>query len=201
MVVDGLLVASAAILMLDSRLRSALAAYVVFTGTTLWLSFTAESAVGIGIFAALAAIKLLIGPLAILWLVRRYRLPEYLAPSLPAVWRVALAAVAIVAGHAAGRMPAFAGIALAGTVFTALFASVATVALHRNLLAHIIGLLVLGSAITLAGAVFARGLPGAVELADTFDAVIATFVALAIARSLVAYDPLLDVRSLRSLRG
>jgi len=75
------------------------------------------------------------------------------------------------------------------------------VLLHRNLLAHVIGLLTLGSAITLAGAVFAPQLPGAIEIADTFDAVLATVVALAIARALIAYDPHLDIRSLRELRG
>jgi hydrogenase-4 membrane subunit HyfE len=75
------------------------------------------------------------------------------------------------------------------------------VIVFRNLLAHAIGLLVLGSAITLAGAVFAPSLPGAIEIADTFDAVVATIVALTIARAILAYDPHLDIRSLRELRG
>jgi hydrogenase-4 membrane subunit HyfE len=59
----------------------------------------------------------------------------------------------------------------------------------------------LGSAITLSGAVFAPGLPSAIEIADTFDAVVATVVALAIARALIGFDPQLDIRSLRELRG
>jgi hypothetical protein len=202
LVVELLLTASAAVLMLDSRLRPALAAYAVLTATTLWQSFPhAASPAALALFAALAAIKLVAGPLAIVALVRRYRVPEYLTPSFNTAWRVGFAALAVVAGHEAGRMTAFAHVPLAGAVFTAVFASVATVLLHRNLLAHVIGLLALGSAISLAGAVFAPGLSGAVELADTFDVVIATFVALAIARAILAYDPQLDVRSLRTLRG
>jgi len=89
----------------------------------------------------------------------------------------------------------------AGVVFYAVFTSMLIVLLHRNLLAHVIGLLMLGSAITLAGAVFAPGLPGAIEIADTFDAVIATVVALSLARALIAFNPNLDVRSMRELRG
>jgi len=201
-VVETLLIVAASALMLDSRLRSALAAYVAFTAITLTLSFPHHAApAALALFAAVAAIKLMLGPAAILLIVRRYGVPEYLAPSFGLAWRVAFAAVAIVAGHEVGRMTAFAGVHLAAVVFTALFSSVATVVLHRNLLAHAIGLLALGSSISLAGALFAPAMPGAVELADTFDAVIATFVALGIARALIAYDPTLDVRSLRSLRG
>jgi hydrogenase-4 membrane subunit HyfE len=73
--------------------------------------------------------------------------------------------------------------------------------MHRNLLAHVVGLLSLGSAITLAAAVFAPSLPGAIELAGTFDAVFATFIAIAVARAVILHDPRLDIRSLRGLRG
>jgi len=68
------------------------------------------------------------------------------------------------------------------------------VVLHHSLLAH-------GSAITLCGAVFAPGSPSAIEITDTFDAVIAAVVTLAIARALISFDPQLDIRSLRELRG
>ena|SRR5450631_3002435 len=68
------------------------------------------------------------------------------------------------------------------------------VVLHHSLLAH-------DSAITLCGAVFAPGSPSAIEITDTFDAVIAAVVTLAIARALISFDPQLDIRSLRELRG
>lgn len=200
--VEGLLIASSAVLMLDARLRTAIVAYVVFTATTLWWALPHSGDVrSLAIFAALAAIKLLAAPASLIFIVRRYGVPERLAPSFGVAWRVLLAVVAIVAGHEAGRMAAFAGVPLAGATFTAVFASVAVVVLHRNLLAHVIGLLALGSSIALAGSVFAAGLPAGIELADAFDVVLATFVALGVARALVGFDPKLDVRSLRSLRG
>ena len=200
--VEAVLIAAAAALMLGSHLRTALLAYVVFTAATLWLAVPhSHDPRAWTEFSLIAAIKVVVVPAAIAFIAHRYDVPEYLTPSFGAAWRVLLAAAAVVAGHEAGRMTAFSNLTLASAVFTAVFSSVATVALHRNLLAHVIGLLALGSSITLAGAAFAPGLSGGVELADTFDLVIATFVALAILRALVAYDPSLDVRSLRSLRG
>lgn len=202
MVVEGVLIASSAILMLDARLRTAIAAYVVFTATTLWLAFPhAADTRSLSIFIALTAIKLVAVPAALIFLVKRYNVPERLAPSFGAAWRVLIAVTAIVAGHESGHIAAFSGVALAGTGFTAIFASVGAIVLHRNLLAHVIGLLALGSSVSLAGSAFASGLPVGIELADTFDVVMATFVALGVARALIGIDPLLDVRSLRSLRG
>ena len=196
------MIASSAILMLGGRLRTAIAAYAAFTATALWLALPhAADTRSLAIFAALATIKLVVVPTALLLMVRRYGVPDRLAPSFGAALRILLAVVAIVAGHEAGRIAGFAGVALAGTTFTAIFASIGAIVLHRNLLAHVIGLLALGSSISLAGSAFASGLPAGVELADTFDVVMATFVALGVARALVAFDPTLDVRSLRSLRG
>ncbi len=196
------LVLSAVALMLDARLRSALVAYLVFTLATLWLAFPHEPSRGaLALFVLIAVVKLVAGPLVIVAIVRRFGVGENLLPSFNLAWRVAVAVASVALGSAVGRMDAFVHLPLAGVVFTALFASAAIVVLHRSLLAHVIGLLALGSAISLAGAVFAPGIAGATELADTFDIVIATLVALSIARSLVAFDPHLDVRSLRGLRG
>jgi hydrogenase-4 membrane subunit HyfE len=72
---------------------------------------------------------------------------------------------------------------------------------HRNLLAHVIGLLALGAGVTLAGAVLAPQLPESVELGATFDAVVGTFIGLALVRAFVAQNPMLDVEFLRKLRG
>jgi hydrogenase-4 membrane subunit HyfE len=72
---------------------------------------------------------------------------------------------------------------------------------HRNLIAHLIALLVLGTGITLWGAVIAPALPESIELGATFDAVVGTFIGLALIRAVAAHHPLLDVESLRSLRG
>ncbi len=200
--IEATLVLSAVALMLDARLSTTLLAYLVFTGATLWLAFPHEHTVQtLAFFGAIAVVKIVVGPAVILFIVRRYGVPGNLSASFNLAWRVVVAVVAVALGAMAGTMPAFLHVPLAGVVFTALFASAAVVVLHRNLLAHVIGLLALGSAISLAGAVFAPGLSIATELADTFDVVIATFVALSIARSLIAHDPRLDVRSLRDLRG
>lgn len=193
---------AAAAMIADSRLHSTIAAYVAFTGATLWLGYDPHADVAhLVLFAALGAIKVVAGPLAVLLLARRYHLPRSLAPSVNPAWRTGVALALAFGAYEIGRSPAFAGIPQAAVVLFAVFAALATIVLHRNLLAHVIGLLALGSAISLAGAIFAPGLPGSVELADTFDAVIATLVAVMIARAIVAYDPKLDVRSLRELRG
>ena len=200
--VGVVLVVSAAVLMVDSRLRTALVAYLVFTGATLWLAFPHVIGVrGFALFATIAVAKLIVGPALILWIVRRYRVPGDLSSSFNVAWRIACAVGAVSAGYAIAGMHAFRDVPLADAVFAAVFSGAAILILHRNLLAHVIGLLALGSAISLAGIVFAPTLSGAVELADTFDIVIATLLGLAIARTLIAYDPNLDVRSLRNLRG
>ena len=200
--VTALILISAAALAIDPRFRSALVAYGIFTAATLYLAFPAGAALTETVFfAVLAAIKLIVGPSALIYLVRRYNVPENLGPSLGLVWRLVIVGTALVAAYEVRHMAAFAGVASTTVVFDALFMSMLIVVLYRNLLAHAIGLLVLGSAITLAGAVFAPGLPYAIEIADTFDAVIATFVALTIARAVIAYDPQPDIRQLRELRG
>ena len=200
--VGVIIIVSAAMLIVDPRLRSALIAYVVFTAATLWLAFPAGApATEVAFFGVLAAIKLIAGPSALIFLVRRYHVPQELAPSPNIVSRLLVIGAALVVAHEVSDMTAFAGIASTGIVFYALLTSMLVVIVYRNLLAHVIGLLVLGSAITLAGAVFAPGLPGAIEIADTFDAVVATIVALTIARAILAFDPRLDIRSLRELRG
>lgn len=193
---------AAAALIADSRLTSSLCAYVAFTAATLWLGYDPRAdAAHLALFACIGAIKTVAGPLAVLLLARKYSVPRTLAPSLSMPWRVAVAAAVALAAFEIARTPAFADVPQANAVYDAIFASICTIVLHRNLLAHAIGLLALGSAISLAGAVFAPGLPGSMELAGTFDAVIATLVAVLVARALVTYDPRLDVRSLRELRG
>ena len=125
-------------------------------------------------------------------LVRRYGVSGDLAPSLGLPWRLLIVVVNLVVAHEIGKLSALRDLPSTGVVFYAVLASVTIFVLHRNLLAHVIGLLMLGSPITLAGAVFAPELPLAVELAGTFDAVIATLLALAIARALLAH-PKLDI--------
>ncbi len=193
-----------ALLIVDSRLRSALTAYVVFTIGVLVLAHPRGPEAGIGdlaLFGALAFLKVVVGPTAIVWLHVNRRVPGDLAPSFNLGVRIAVAVLAFSAARYFGASPAFADAKFGAVVFYAIFASICVVLLHRNLLAHMIGLLALGSSITLAAAVFAPALPGGVELADTFDALFATLVAIAVARAIAQHDPRLDIRSLRGLRG
>jgi hypothetical protein len=192
------------VLVIDPRLRSALIAYIVFTISVLWLAHprgAEATAVGIALFTFLAIVKVIVGPSAILWLRVKYRVPSDLGPSVGLGVRVGIAALALFIAHELSRAQAFADATGGTIVFYALFSSICVVLINRNLLAHVVGLLALGSAVTLAAAVFAPSLPGAIELADTFDAVFATFIGIGVARAVILYDPRLDVRSLRGLRG
>ena len=198
------IIIAAAVMIIDSRLRSALIAYVIFTVSILWLSHpggTNATAMSIVLFSLLTFIKVIVGPVAILWLRIKYRVPDDLAPSFNLGVRAAVAALALFLAHEFSHAHAFSGVPGSTIVFYAIFSSVCVVLMHRNLLAHVVGLLALGSAVTLTAAIFAPLLPGAIELADTFDAVFATFVAIAVARAVLLHDPRLDIRSLRGLRG
>jgi hydrogenase-4 membrane subunit HyfE len=201
--VSGIVITLAACaLILTGRIKSALLAYLAFSAGALVLSFPhGAHAAGLALFGLLASAKLVAGPLVLVWLVRTHGAPEDLAPAMSVAWRVVFAVAAVAIGRAAGELSGFAHSPHAGTVFTAFFCSVAIVIVHRNLLAHVLGLLALGSAVSLAGAVFGEGLSGAIELGDTFDILLATLVALALARAIVIHNPRLDVRRMRELRG
>ena len=189
-------------LMLEVDVRRAIVAYLILTAATLWTAWPHMSgAPAVAFFIVIAALKVIAGPAMLLALVRRYGARTDLAPSFGFAWRVFAACVVLVAAHAASMMSAFAQVPHTATVFTAVLASIVVVIVNRSLLAHALGLLALGSAIGLASATFAPDLPIAVELGDTFDAILATFVALAIVRAVIAHDPALDIRSMRRLRG
>ncbi len=201
MVTLGILI-TCSMLVIISDVRVAVVGYVAFTAMIIVLLAHHESgATAITLLALIAFAKLLVGPAALVFVTLRYRLPWNLLPSANLPLRIVTVVAMAFIAHAIGRMDAFAPIHQASIVFFALFASVATVVLHRSLLAHIMGLLMLGGAITLAGASFAPSLPGAVELADTFDIIMTTFVALGVVRALLAHDPRVTITALRDLRG
>jgi len=129
-VVDALILISAAMLAIDPRFRSALVAYGIFTAATLYLAFPrGATATEIAFFAALAAVKLIAGPSALIFLVRRYRVPENLGPSFGLVWRILVVGLALAAAYEVRHMAAFAGIASTTIVFDALFVSMLIVVL------------------------------------------------------------------------
>jgi hypothetical protein len=198
------IIVAGAILIIDSRLRSALAAYVVFAVGALWFSFPRGSEVTIGslaMFGALALIKIVAAPSALLWLRWRHQVTDDLGPSFSLALRVVMVLMIVALARYISDAQAFNGVSEGTIVFYEIFASISTILVHRNLIAHVIGLLGLGSAVTLAAAVYARALPGAIDAADTFDAIVTTLIAIAIARAVAVHDPRLDIRSLRKLRG
>ena len=145
--------------------------------------------------------KAVVAPLAVLAFLRAYPTASDLHTSLTLPLRLLLAIAFAVAAGAVAHLP---GLEAGPPVLPAAFVvlcSVGMLIVHRNVVAHLIGLLALGAGITLAGAVLAPQLPEAVELGATFDALVGTFVGLALLRAVVTREGALDVESLRSLRG
>ena len=154
------------------------------------------------LFTVATLLKVVLAPLGILWFVRVNPAAADLRPSLPTAARLALAIAFALLAEAATRLPALASaVAHADLAAFVILCGVGMLMIFRNLLAQMIGLLVLGIGIGFAGSMLAPGLPESIELGATFDALVATFIGLALVRAMVVHDPLLDVETLRRLRG
>lgn len=191
------------LLVMGSRTSHVLAAYVALSlaASVVIVPAVAFSPVLLSLFAVTLLLKAVVAPLAISAFVRANPAAADLRPSasLPRRLLVVLAFAAVAHGIAAS--PAFAGFPLGALPPFLAFCGVGLLLFDRNLIAHLIGLLVLETGVTLAGAILAPHLPEIVEMGATFDALIVTFIGLGLARAFVAHDPLLDVDALRSLRG
>jgi hydrogenase-4 component E len=192
-----------ALLIVAGRTLYVLAAYVVLALIASFL--IAPSALGsplaFGIFSLTTLMKVVVAPLGIVWFLRSNPAAADLHPSLSLPRRLLLAIGIAVAAAAVARVPALAQIPLQKLIAYVVLCGVCMLVVHRNLLAHVIGLLALGAGITLAGAELAPQLPESVELGATFDALVGTFIGLALVRAFAAQNPMLDVESLRKLRG
>lgn len=192
-----------AVLIVSSRTHSVLVAYVVLasTATALVPSLALGTLLALGVFALTTTLKVVVAPLVVLLFLRANPAASNLRPSISLPLRFLLViGFALVAG-AVGRLPALSGIASFGFAAYVVLCGVGMLIVHRNLLANVIGLLALGAGITLAGAVLAPELPEAVELGASFDALVGTFVGLALVRAFISRNLPLDVESLRKLRG
>jgi len=181
------------LLLVTSRTAIALGAYVVLAAaaSTLIVPAATGSALALAVFSVTTVMKVLIAPLVMLWFLRAQPAARTLRPSLSVALRLLLAIGFAVVGI---------GTPLGLGLFI-LVCGVGMLVVHRNLMAHLIGLLALGTGVTLCGAVLAPGLPESVELGGTFDALVGTFIGLGLIRAFAAHDPLLDVESLKRLRG
>ena len=192
-----------ALLVVEVRVLRALGAYAVLTavitayaalsGSLNWYALT--------IVVLTAAAKLVAAPLGIVYIVRGNPSAGRTRPVLSMPARVALVVIAAALSQVVAAMPAFAGIAQANLVVYTLLCGVLMLVNNRNLLAHVMGLLTIGTSLTLAGAIVAPGIPGSLELGAAFDALLATLLAIGLARALLQYDPALDIVTLRHLKG
>jgi len=200
---EVVLLLSGASLILLTRTTAVVVGYVVLAGlTTAFVAVPAShSPLALVLFVAAALLKLVVAPVGIVLFVRANPAAGDLRPSVPLPARIVLVIGFALTARALVHHEALAGIALSPVVAYTVLCAAGMLVVHRNLLAHVLGLLALGTGVTLAGAVMAPDLPESVELGATFDALVATFIGLALVRAVVAHNPLLDVESLQSLRG
>jgi hydrogenase-4 component E len=200
---DLVLFVSGASLILVTRTSFVVAAYVVLAALT--TAFVAPSAahapLPLTLFVASTTLKLVVAPVGIMLFLRANPLAGDLRPSIVLPGRLLLVIGFALTARDVAHLSALRPIANADMAAFAILCGAGMLIVHRNLLAHVLGLLVLGTGVTLAGAILAPNLPESVELGATFDALVATFIGLALVRAFVAQDPLLDVESLQRLRG
>jgi hydrogenase-4 membrane subunit HyfE len=193
-----------AVLLMNGRTVGVLVAYVVLAMTLSAFDLTAAlaSPATFALFALATVLKVVLAPLGILLFVRVNPAAADLRPSLPMAARLLLVIAFALLAEAATQLPALASVvAHADLAAFVILCGVGMLMIFRNLLAQMIGLLVLGIGIGFAGSMLAPGLPESIELGATFDALVATFIGLALVRAMVVHDPLLDVETLRRLRG
>lgn len=203
MTVEPALLIAGAVLLMNTRTAQVLVAYIVLAATVSALIATsaAESSLSLGLFVLSTALKVVVAPIGIVIFLRANPAAGDLRPSLAMPARLALAVAFALIARAVAEMPSLNAVPFRDLVAYVILCGVGTLIVHRNLLAHVVGLLVLGAGITLAGAVLAPTLPESVELGATFDGLIATFIGLGLVRVFIAHNPALDVESLRRLRG
>jgi hydrogenase-4 component E len=194
------------LLVVTGRTVVALVAYVVLaaTASVLIAPAAADSLLAVFVFGVMTLMKVVVAPLGILWFLRAQPAARNLRPSLSAPLRLLLAIGFAALGARFAQDVRFQTDAATWQLGLGVFAiacSIGMLIVHRNLIAHLIGLLAVGTGITLCGAILAPSLPESVELGATFDVLVGTFVGLTLIRAFAAHDPLLDVESLRRLRG
>ncbi|HEY1730013.1 MAG TPA: hypothetical protein VGG22_16715 [Candidatus Baltobacteraceae bacterium] len=165
------------------------------------LPATAGSRLALALLIGSAFLKLVVAPVGIYLFIRANPATRDLRPSLLLPIRLVLVVVIAIAARVVAGFVAFKDVAVVDIAAFVILCALGMLVVQRNLIAHIIGLLAFSAGITLAGSTIAPDLPVAVELGASFDALVVTFIGLAIVRAFLAHNPLLDVASLRRLRG
>lgn len=198
----GLVLAGAA-LILSSRTLLAAVAYLVIAAIAIASIFpaTVDSPLAIALLAGSAFLKLCVAPIGIYLFIRANPATRDLRPSISLPSRLIVVVAIGLAARAVAGFAAFRDVSGVGIAAYVILCALGMLIVQRNLIAHVIGLLAFSAGITVAGLAIAPGLPVVVELGASFDALVVTFIGLAIVRAFLAHNPLLDVASLRRLRG
>lgn len=203
MTIDLLVLLAGAGLILDVATSRVVVAYVIIVAAVAFMAAPAalNAPLPLAFYAGAFLLKVVAAPVAIWEFVRRNAAARNLRPALDLPLRLVVALVLAGASQLVPRVPGLASIPHAGLAAYIVLCGLAMLVVHRNLLAQVIGLLVLSSGVTLAGVVSAPQLPEAVELGAAFDVLVVTFIGLALVRALLTDNALLDIESLRRLRG
>lgn len=203
MTVDLLILLAGAGLLIDTSTARVVIAYAIVVAMVAVLAAPAalSAPLPLAFFVAAFFLKLVAAPIAIWEFVRRNAAARTLRPALDLPLRALVVLVLVFAARLVPQVPGLGAIPHAGMAAYIVLCGLAMLVVHRNLLAQVIGLLVLSSGVTLAGIVSAPQLPEAVELGAAFDVLVVTFIGLALVRALITDNPLLDTESLRRLRG
>jgi hypothetical protein len=201
--VELLVLLAGAVLIVSARTVFVLAAYVVLAVTASVLIFPSVlgSPVALAFFTVTTVMKVVVAPLGVIVFLRGSPTAADLRPSLTLPMRLLLAIGFAIVSALVSHIPELSAIPMQRLVAYVVLCGVGTLIVHRNVLSHVLGLLALGAGVTLAGAALAPQLPESVELGATFDALVGTFIGLALIREFAAHHPALDVESLKRLRG
>jgi hydrogenase-4 membrane subunit HyfE len=203
MTLDAVLYAAGAALILDGRTSRVILAYVTVAAAVALL--TAPSTLGSPLPATLfllgLTLKLAVVPIGLGLFVRRNAAARDLRPALPLPLRLIVILALGAGAQFVAQLPALAAIPQTAVASYIVLCGLAVLVIHRSLLAAVVGLLALSAGVALAGAMAAPGLPETVELGATFDALVVTFIGLALVRAFFTHHALLDSEALRSLRG
>jgi hypothetical protein len=203
MTFDLLVFVAGAALILDTSTSRVLVAYVVLAAVVSQFAVpsTLDAPLALALFLVAFMLKLVVMPLGIWTFVYRNAAARNLRPAVGLPVRLIVVLLLAVGSQYVTHVPGLATISMIGMVSYVVLCGLTVLVIHRSLLAQVIGLLVFGTGVTLAGVVSAPGLPESIELAAAFDALIVTFIGLALVRAFLKHVPLLDIESLRSLRG
>ncbi|HVA36727.1 MAG TPA: NADH-quinone oxidoreductase subunit K [Candidatus Dormibacteraeota bacterium] len=201
--IELVMLLAGAVLLINTRTAQILVAYVVLalTVSVLIAPSASESLLSLALFIITTVLKVVVVPIGIVVFLRANPAAGDLRPSLAMPARLAVVIAFALIARAFSHVTSLNAVPMQDLVAYVILCGLGMLMVHRNLLAHLVGLLALGAGVTLAGALLAPTLPEFIELGATFDALIATFIGLALVRAFVAHNPVLDVESLRRLRG